>query len=46
MLMKRLAVLSVFIGVLVVASQADDRVPVVAVTPFKQYYDMGKGWER
>ena len=44
--MKRLAVLSVFIGVLVVASQADDRVPVVAVTPFKQYYDMGKGWER
>ena len=44
--MRRLAFLSVVIGTVVFAVQAAERVPVVAVTPFKQYYDMGKGWER
>ena len=24
---------------------AADRVPVVAVTPFKQFFDMGRGWD-
>lgn len=25
---------------------ADERAPVIAVTPFKQYFDMGNGWDR
>jgi tetratricopeptide (TPR) repeat protein len=29
----------------VVAAQAAERVPVVAVTPFKQFFDMGRGWD-
>ena len=34
------------VGVFVAGVSCAERVPVVAVTPFKQYYDMGRGWER
>ncbi len=44
--MRRQVMLSVVCGAVVFAVQAAERVPIVAVTPFKQYYDMGKGWER
>ena len=43
--MRRLAAMSVLIATVVVAAQAAERVPVVAVTPFKQFFDMGRGWD-
>lgn len=33
------------VGVLVAGVLCAERVPVVAVTPFKQFFDMGRGWD-
>lgn len=41
---KRVLLCALMIGA--GAKCAAERVPVVAVTPFKQYFDMGKGWDR